>query len=121
MNSKQHRHHPRPPPVLIHFTIIAPSPEPGRGPYSRPLGWPLTPEQFLKVGPFPLCQCKQSSDRLCPEVPDDDTKFRNKKWRSQVDEYVSAMRKGDSPNEEREDDDDTKHVINDEKNGVDLR
>ncbi len=72
--------------MLIHRTVITPSPERRRGPYSWPLGWPLTPEQFLEVDPFPLRLRQQSSARLCPEVPNDDTSIRNKKWRSQANE-----------------------------------
>jgi hypothetical protein len=86
VNSKQHRHHPCPPPMLIHCTIITPSPEHRLGRCSRPLGWPLTPEQFLEVNPFSLWLRQQSSARLCSEVPNDDTSFRIKKWRSQVNE-----------------------------------
>ena len=70
--------------MLIHCTIITPSPERRRGGYSWPLGWPLTHEQFLEVDPFPLWLCQQSSACLCPEIPDDDTSFRKKKWRSQA-------------------------------------
>lgn len=69
--------------MLIHSTIIAPGPEHRRGSYFWPLGWPLTPEQFLEVDPFPLWLRQQSSACLCPEVPNDDTSFRNKRWHSQ--------------------------------------
>jgi hypothetical protein len=72
--------------MLIHCTIKTPGLERRRGPYSRPLGWPLTPEQFLEVDPFPLWLRQQSSACLCPEVPNDDTRFRNKKWGSQANE-----------------------------------
>ena len=65
--------------MLIHCTIITPSLERQGGPFSRPLGWPLTIEQFLEVDPFSLWLRQQSSARLCPEVPNDDTSFRNKK------------------------------------------
>jgi hypothetical protein len=75
MNSEQQRHHPRPPPMLVYCTIKAPSPEHPRGPPSRPLGRPLTPEQFLEVDPFPLRLRQQSSARLCPKVSNDDTSF----------------------------------------------
>ena len=61
--------------MLVYCTIKAPSPEHPRGPPSRPLRRPLTPEQFLEVDPFPLRLCQQSSARLCPKVPNDNTSF----------------------------------------------
>ena len=79
--------------MFIHRTIITPCLERRRGPYPRPLGWPLAHEQFLEVDPFPLWLRQQSSARLCPEIPNYDTSFRNEKRRSQANEYTSA-RKG---------------------------
>ena len=63
--------------MLVHRTIKAPGPESPRRPSSRPLRRPLTPEQFLEVDPFPLRLSQQSGARLCPKVPNDDTKFLN--------------------------------------------
>jgi len=70
--------------MLKHCTIIAPSLKRRRGPYSRPLGRPLTHEQFLEIDPFPLWLRQQSSARLCPEVPNDDTWLQKKKEKKKV-------------------------------------
>jgi hypothetical protein len=65
--------------MLVDRAVEAPSPKPPHGPCLWPLRRPLAPEQLLKVDPLPLWLRQQSSARLGPKVPNDDTGLKGER------------------------------------------
>ena len=102
--------------MLVHRAVVTPSSERPRGPRFRPFGRPLALHQFLKIDPLPLRLRQQSRTCLCPKVANDDTsKVCSQTSNAEI--RLSAS----SPNEHGEDDDGTEQVVDEEKDGVDLR
>ena len=108
VQSVQHSHYPRPPPVLMDRTVVAPLPNRPRGPLLRAFRRPLSLDELLKVDPFSLWLGEQRRTRLGREVPDNNT--------DSTDQHVdhSGTAESDSPDEKREDDDTAHQVVGEE-------
>ena len=113
--------------MLVDGTVEAPSSEILFGPLSRPLRRPLAPDQLLEVDPLLLRLRQQSSACLGTKVPNDDTEKKrgqSAQLYKKKNAHIKANNEwecGDSPDEERENDNGTEQVVDEEKNGVDER